>query len=120
MAEESRQVPPDLSSRAAGFWARTVDNYDLTDGELELLAECVVTMSEIDALREALAADGVTVAGSRGQRRVHPAVGEVRQHRMALARLLKAIALPAEDESESWATKNARAAALARWSREAR
>jgi hypothetical protein len=57
---------------------------------------------------------------SRGQRRVHPGVGEIRQHRMALARLLRAVALPAEDQSESWATKNARAAAQARWSREAR
>src|SRR4051812_32631839 len=101
MTEESRAAPPGLSARAAGFWARTVADYELSDAELELLAESVVTMTEIDSLREALKVDGVTVAGSRGQRRVHPAVNEIRQHRMALARLLKSVALPADEEPES-------------------
>jgi hypothetical protein len=113
-------VEPDgLGDRARAFWAKSVAEYDLTDAEAELLAEAAWTLTEIESLRSTLDSDGLTVAGSVGQTRVHPAVNEIRQHRMALARLIKAIDLPADaDEPESWTTKNARAAAEARWSME--
>lgn len=110
--------PPGMSVRAKAFWGRVVAEYDLADDEVELLAEAVHTMTEIDDLRARLEVDGLTVLGSTGQTRVHPAVNEIRQHRMALARLLKAVDLPSEDEEESWATKNARAAARSRWDME--
>lgn len=115
--EVPREIPSGLSPRAVTLWSSCVSDFDLSDFEQELLAEVVHTMTEIDALREALAADGVTVAGSRGQARVHPAVNEIRQHRMSLARLLKAIDLPSldDEEPESWTTRNAREAARSRW-----
>lgn len=116
--QPGRREPDGVTARAADFWRRTVVEYDLTDSELELLAEAVNTMTEIDDLRAALEADGLTVKGSTGQQRVHPAVNEIRQHRLALSRLIKAIHLPAEDESDDWTTKNAKAAARARWDRE--
>jgi hypothetical protein len=113
------EPPAGVTARGAAFWRSVAADFDLTDSDLELLAEAVWFMSEIDALREALAHDGVTVTGSRGQRRVHPAVGEVRQHRLALARILKQLDLPAEDEeSDSQTTKDARAAANVRWDME--
>lgn len=56
-------------------------------------------MDECEALRQSVADDGTTVAGSNGQTRVHPAIGELRQHRLALGRLLSQLALPDEDES---------------------
>lgn len=114
-APSGHAEPPNLSERARAFWVRSVEDYDLTDAEAELLAEAAHTMTEIDTLRAALDADGLTVAGSTGQKRVHPAVNEIRQHRMALARLLKAVDLPGAEEPESWTTKNAREAARARW-----
>lgn len=108
--------PPDLSDRAASFWRFIAADFDLSDGEAELLTEAAWTLTEIDALRVALERDGVMVAGSMGQQRVNPAVGEIRQHRLALARLLKALDLPSEEaEAESWTTKNAREAANTRW-----
>lgn len=109
-----RPAPDGLTGRAADFWHRILAQYDLLDAEVELLVEACWTMSEVDQLRATLAADGVTVAGSTGQRRVHPAVNEVRQHRLALARLLKQLALP-DDEPETQTTKAARSAANVRW-----
>jgi hypothetical protein len=93
------QPPPsDLADRGRRFWSTTVDTYELTDSELSLLIEVCRLMDECETLRQALADDGATVPGSNGQPRVHPAVGELRQHRLALGRLLSQLALPDEDE----------------------
>ena len=113
--------PAGLSPRAESFWRKSAADFELTDGEVELLAEAAYLLTEIDGLRAALARDGLTVAGASGQPRVHPAFNEVRQHRMALMRLLKALDLPSEDEQPvSQTSKDARAAAKARWDMERR
>lgn len=110
-----RSAPAGVGPRALAFWGRTVEDFELTDAELELLAEVVLTMTEIDALR-ALLDDGLKVAGSVGQVRIHPGVNEIRQHRALLARLLAALALPGEDVApETQTTKDARSAANIRW-----
>jgi hypothetical protein len=112
-------LPADLSPRAESFWRKSAADFELTDGEVELLTEAAYLLTEIDGLRDALARDGLIVEGASGQPRVHPAVNEVRQHRMALARMLKQLDLPAEDEQpESQTTQDARKAANARWDME--
>ncbi|MDP9459458.1 MAG: hypothetical protein M3Q22_04120 [Actinomycetota bacterium] len=92
------KVPPDLGPRGRRFWTSTVDVYELTDSERALLLEVCRLMDECEALRQAVADDGTTVPGSNGQPRVHPAVGELRAHRLALGRLLSQLSLPDEDE----------------------
>ncbi len=94
----SAPAPRGLGVRGRRFWKLTVDNYELTDTELSLLIEVCRLMDECEALREAIDEQGTTVAGSAGQPRVHPAVGELRAHRLALGRLLSQLALPDEDE----------------------
>lgn len=73
---------------------------------------------------EALLADALMVTGSMGQSRLSPAVAELRQHRLALSKLLMDLALPAETVAEparpSAATKQASHAATARWNRQRR
>jgi hypothetical protein len=54
-------------------------------------------MDECEAMRQAVTADGTTVAGSNGQPRMHPAIGELRSHRLTLGCLLSQLALPDED-----------------------
>ncbi len=106
-----------LAARGRAFWGHAVDTYELSETELSLLLECCRLMDECEALRQAIAADGMTVAGSTGQPRVHPAVGELRQHRLALGRLLSQLALPDEDD-ERLATPlqaRGRGAASKRW-----
>ena len=53
-----------------------------------LLRECCRLLDECESLRASVDEDGTTVKGSAGQVRVHPALGELRQHRLALGRLL--------------------------------
>ncbi len=110
-------IPSDLGTRGRRFWTAAVEAYELTDSELSLLLEVCRLMDECEGLRQALAEDGTTVAGSNGQPRVHPAVGELRQHRLALGRLLSQLALPDEDDDRLATPLQARgrAAAAKRW-----
>jgi hypothetical protein len=62
------------------------------------LRGCCRLLDGCQALREPVARDGVTVPGSNGQPRVHPALGELRQHRLALGRLLGQLSLPDVDD----------------------
>jgi len=111
--------PPGLGPRGRGFWRATVAGFTLERGELELLAETARMLDEIDTLAAAIARDGVTVAGSAGQTRTHPAINEVRQHRLALGRLLAQLALPDLDGGSIPKPSSLRAshAARSRWRR---
>lgn len=110
-------APPDLSVRGRAFWRSTVGTFQLSEVELELLKECCRLLDECESLRHAVETDGTTVAGSTGQTRVHPALGELRQHRLALGRLLAQMALPDLDESALMSPSQARGrkAAQTRW-----
>jgi hypothetical protein len=106
-----------LGERASHFWLSTIERYDLSGVELEVLREACWLLDECEGLRAAVTRDGTTIAGSRGQTRVHPALGELRSHRLALGRLLAQLALPDEDGRAlvSAAGSRARTAANARW-----
>jgi len=110
-------VPHRLGARGRAFWRQAVAGYELSDTERELLAECCRLLDECEALRAAVDADGATVPGSSGQPRVHPALGELRQHRLALGKLLAQLALPDVDESTlpSPVQVRGRRGAAARW-----
>ncbi len=112
--------PPGLGARGRAFWRATTAGFDLERGELELLAESCRTLDEIDALTAAIGRDGVTVAGSTGQTRTNPAINEVRQHRLALGRLLAQLALPDADGATIRTPTSLRAAnaARSRWRRD--
>jgi hypothetical protein len=74
---------------------RVLGKYDLEEHELALLREAVRTVDDLDVLAAVVAKEGVTL----GQR-VHPALIEARQLRIALARLLGVLRLPAGDEDD--------------------
>ncbi len=63
------KAPSGLAARGRAFWSQAVDTYELTESELSLLIEVCRLMDECEALCEAIAADGTTVAGSNGQPR---------------------------------------------------
>jgi hypothetical protein len=109
--------PARLRARGRGFWDATTGKYDLTAGEVQLLAEVCRTLDECEALSRALAADGVTVEGSKGQTRAHPALGELRAARVVLSRLLAQLQLPDDDGQAipSAAALRSRTAAGQRW-----
>src|SRR4051812_20483854 len=86
--------PRDLASRGRAFWRKTLATYELSDVESQLLTECCRLLDECEELRVSVEAEGTTVKGSTGQPRVHPALAELRQHRLALGRLLAQLSLP--------------------------
>lgn len=100
MTTTKPKKPDGLKDRGTGFWERTCRDYELTDSEMQLLAEACRTMDNLDALADALTADGPTIKGSMGQTIVHPALGEARGQRLVLHKLLAVLALPdLEDEA---------------------
>jgi len=119
MATEGPTAPTGLGARGRAFWRSTVGAFTLERDELELLAETARTMDEIDKLAAVILRDGVTAVGSTGQPRAHPAVAEVRQHRIALGRLLSQLALPSIDgvTIPTQASLRAAHASRARWRR---
>ena len=107
--------------RGAKFRGTISKAYELTDSELELLAETCRVLDEIDGLNAAVKLDGVTVTGSTGQVRVHPAIAEARSHRLALARLLAQLSLPDEEGAvmPTGTVQMAQRAAQSRWGKSA-
>ena len=110
-------TPKGLGTRGARFWRATVTDYELSGGELQLLAECCQTLDTLDTLAARIAQDGTMVRGSAGQDVLHPAISEARQQRTTLHRLLAALALPDDDGATVPAATHLRAvtAAQARW-----
>ena len=109
--------PPGLGRRGGSFWRRVVAGFDLDDAERELLVEVCRSLDTLDSLADVVAAEGHTVAGSRGQRVTHPAVGELRLTRQLVGRLLAQLQLPDEDgvSLSSPTSARARRAAAIRW-----
>lgn len=108
--------------RGQAFWQSTRDKYELTDGELEILAEACRTLDVLDVLAAEIATNGPMTVGASGQPVVHPAVGEARGQRLALHRLLAGLSLPDSDGQTIRSARSIRGttAARARWAAQAR
>jgi P27 family predicted phage terminase small subunit len=112
-------APTDLDAAGKRLWRAIVAEYELNPAELEALRQACHLLDQSARLVEAVAADELTVTGSKGQPAVNPLLGAVRQHADVILRLLQAVALPAPDEVEgrSPASLAAQRAARARWAR---
>lgn len=111
--------------RAAGkalwvaVWAELPDAMEFDAREAAILRAACRQADTIAALERAIQRDGVMVPGSRNQRRLHPAITEARQGRLALGRLLGELEIPdAEERPKSAATHRATKAATTRWDRQ--
>jgi hypothetical protein len=92
--------PPAGAQQAdKALWNAVLDDYLLEEHELLLLREMVRTVDVLDELEARVAADGVMLSSSQGDR-AHPALVEARQQRITLARLQAALRLPAGEEGE--------------------
>jgi len=95
------------------------DAFELTAKELELLALASRQRDEIARVEAALDGDGVVIAGSKGQPRLNGALAELRQMRLAVAKLLGEIDAPGPEDVPTRAgtarSQRASHAARARW-----
>lgn len=122
----TRTAPPHLDRSGKKLWREIARDYDLRPDEYRVLEDACREADLIEHLAEAQRQSPIMISGSMGQQVLNPLIGEVRQHRVALAGLLAKLKLP-DDAGEvpagsggasgdDRATK-ARAAANARWSR---
>jgi hypothetical protein len=96
MAAKKIPTPPDGAGPSGlALWRDVLSKYDLEQHEVALLREAVRTLDNLDSLADVVARDGITTGA-----KVHPALVEARQLRIALARLLGALRLPAGDEDD--------------------
>jgi hypothetical protein len=112
------RMPANLGTAGRKLWRSVLEDFDLSGAELVLL-EAAARQADDVATLEAGLRDGFTVQGSRGQPRLAAAVTEVRQGRLALARLLAELRLPADGEEVGRNPTKARAAD-ARWNAQRR
>src|SRR4051794_39384619 len=93
------EPPAGLSQTGRKLWRAVAGGFELGGPGGALLREVCRTADAIDTLQALLDAEGLTSNSSQGLR-VHPALVELRQQRIALARLLVALRIPMGDEGD--------------------
>ncbi|MFN3003263.1 terminase [Mycolicibacterium wolinskyi] len=99
MAEKKPELPvtpAGLSGSGLLLWNSVVADFELDEHELAILREACRTVNGIDALQARVDRDGVLNESPQGLR-VHPGLVELRQQRLALTKLLAALAIPADE-----------------------
>lgn len=92
-------MPAGLRTPGKRLWKSIVDEFEMDEHELSLLVETVRTVDVLDLLDARIRRDGPIVSSPQGDK-ANPALVEARQQRIALARLLAVLRLPAGDESD--------------------
>lgn len=100
--------PAGLRDSGRKLWTATLAEYELAEHETGLLLQACRTIDALDDLQARLEADGPMVTSPQGVK-AHPALPELRQQRIALARLLAALGLPTGVETDEPATAQRRA-----------
>jgi hypothetical protein len=93
------ETPVGLGWSGRKLWEATVVDFELSVHETGLLLQACRTLDSLDVLQARLDSDGTMVESPQGLR-AHPALPELRQQRIALARLLAALGLPTGVEDD--------------------
>lgn len=94
------KAPAGIRAPGRRLWDAVMADYDLDEHESALLVEAVRTVDLLDELDAAVRKDGALVSSPQGLK-AHPAAVEARQQRIALARLLAALRMPAGEDEDS-------------------
>lgn len=95
----TEKAPAGLKSAGRKLWLSVVDEYDLDEHERALLLEAARTVDALDLLDAEVRRDGAVVPSPQGDK-ANPALVEARQQRIALARILAALRLPAGEDDD--------------------
>lgn len=90
-------MPADLGESGRALWQKLTAEYGFDPAEGRVLAELCRHVDLVDELAAAVERDGVMIPAASGGVKLNPAVPELRQGRLAVARLAAALRLPSED-----------------------
>jgi hypothetical protein len=111
------KVPDGLGEAGQRVWHDLTGVLDFDEREALLLEAACRQADTIAELEAAIERDGVTVKGAAGQSRLNMCLTELRQGRIAFARLLGELEIPTDGEVPvaMAASRRARKAVSARW-----
>lgn len=116
--------PAGLGPAGRDLWRRVLGAFELDPHEIPGLPLAARQLDDVAAWEQLLAGQGPVTVGSTGQPRLSAVVTELRQSRLAVAKLLDGLRLPldlAEEKRPSGPmAERGRRAAEARWARERR
>jgi hypothetical protein len=96
---EKPRPPTGLRAPGRRLWDSITGDYDLDEHELALLREGVRTVDLLEELEQRIRKDGAVINSPQGMK-AHPAAVEARQQRIALARILAALRMPAGENGD--------------------
>lgn len=96
----AQKAPVGAGKAGRKLWAAIVKDFDLDEHELVLLRQAVRVLDACENLQAQLDVDGLLL-----DNRTHPALVELRQQRILLARLIVALRVPLGEEAEAGRTQ---------------
>ena len=93
MALRAPSAPSGLRRSGRALWRAVMSDFELDEHETTILREACRTADSLDDLQALIESEGLMAETSQGPR-VHPALVEARQQRLAFARLLTALRIP--------------------------
>lgn len=103
----STRAPRGLRAPGTKLWSATTDEFELAEHELVQLEEACRVRDTIATLRATVEDEGTMIASSQGSR-LHPAIAEIRQQQLALARLLATLNVPGLEDDALPASRGSR------------
>lgn len=94
------KTPSNLKNGGRKLWKSVTDDYELGQHELTILLEAARTVDALEDLEAIVRKEGVTAVTPQGVR-AHPALVELRQQRVTLAKLVASLRIPLEDDQEA-------------------
>jgi hypothetical protein len=90
--------PAGLGNAGAQLWIEAVADVEFEPHNLQLLAEAAKTLDTLHVLQAVLEAEGPIIDSPQG-RKAHPALAELRQGRIVLARMVAALKIPSVEDT---------------------
>ena len=103
------EAPEGAGPAGARLWRAVLAEFELAEHELTLLRQAVRVADLCEQLQAIVEEDGPMLTVD-GQPSTHPAVVELRQQRIMLARLIVALRVPLGDQEDEQATRPQRRA----------
>ncbi|MGH2950727.1 MAG: P27 family phage terminase small subunit [Solirubrobacterales bacterium] len=120
-AARPAEAPEALGPAGSALWRAILsdvsEDWELDRRELHLLERACICADRLAELDAAVARDGATTKGSRGQIVAHPALAQATALEIVQLRLLSALELADPAEARSPTSQRNRRAADVRWSR---